>query len=88
MGKKRREDSDHDIGDSSPRTVGDKQTEHSKETPMDRIHKRRNSDVSVPEPTDGKKPNDDHAEKGEDGSDKFGIPVQFKDSSNDDGESE
>jgi len=79
MANKRREDSDHNIGDSSPGTVGDKQTNHSKETPMDRIHKRRDGDVSVPEPTDGDEPNDQHSEKdGENGFDEWGIPVGLK----------
>lgn len=29
-------------------------------------------------PSAGDKPNDQHKEKGKDGSDRFGIPVQFK----------
>lgn len=42
---------------------------------------RRHGEVSRPEPTDGNKPNNQHKSKskGEDGSDRFGIPVQFKD---------
>lgn len=40
---------------------------------------RRHGEVSYQEPSDGRNPNDDHSEKGEDGSDSFGIPVQFKD---------
>jgi hypothetical protein len=87
VSKKRRENSDHDIGESSPGTVGDKQTDQSEESPMDRIHKRRNGDVSVPEPSDGKKPNDIHAKGEEGGSDRFGIPVQFQSSDNNDDES-
>mgnify|MGYP000097272055 CR=1 FL=1 len=86
MSNKRRKDSDHDIGDSSPGTVGDKQTDQSKETPMDRIHKRRNGNVSVPEPTDGEEPNDEHSDKdGEDGFDEWGIPTGIN---NNDDESE
>lgn len=40
---------------------------------------RRWGKVSTPEPTDGNSPNNQHKESGEDGSDSFGIPVQFKD---------
>jgi len=40
---------------------------------------RRHGEVACPDATDGKEPNDQHSEKGEDGSDRFGIPVQFKD---------
>lgn len=87
MTEKRREDSAHDIGDSSPGTVGDKETDHSGETPMDRIHKRRDGDLSVPEPTDGEQPNDEHSDKdGEDGFDERGIPTGLTE--NDDGDSE
>lgn len=40
---------------------------------------RRHGEVFRPEATDGDEPNDQHDEAGEDGSDDFGIPVQFKD---------
>lgn len=40
---------------------------------------RRHGPLSEPSATDGDEPNDQHDEKGEDGSDSFGIPVQFKD---------
>lgn len=40
---------------------------------------RRHGEVFRPESTDGENPHDEHNEKGEDGSDEFGIPVQFKD---------
>jgi len=40
---------------------------------------RRHGEVSRPDATDGKTVNDDHDETGEDGSDRFDIPVQFKD---------
>jgi len=40
---------------------------------------RRHGKVSYPDATDGKEPHDLHNEKGKDGSDGFGIPVQFKD---------
>lgn len=40
---------------------------------------RRHGAVSEPEPTDGYEPHNDHSDKGGDGSDDFGIPVQFKD---------
>jgi hypothetical protein len=76
VSNKRRKDSDHDIGDSSPGTVGDKETDHSKDTPMDRIHRRRNGDVSVPAPTNGNEPNDEHSDKdGADAYDEWGIPT-------------
>jgi hypothetical protein len=39
---------------------------------------RRHGEVSRPDATDGEEPHDQHEESGEDGSDSFGIPVQFK----------
>jgi len=39
---------------------------------------RRHGEVSRPDATDGEAPNDQHSEKGEDGSDEFDIPVQFQ----------
>lgn len=87
MGKKRRKDSAHDVGDSSPGTVGDKTTDYDKgenETPMDRIHKRRNGDVSAPEPSDGSTPNDQHSDKdGEDRYDEWGIPTGINSNTDD-----
>ena len=85
MSKKRRKDSDHDIGDSSPGTIGDKQTDNSNETPMDRIHKRRHGNLSIPEPSDGKEPNDQDKED-EGGFDELGIPTNM--THPDDGDSE
>ncbi|UPV72728.1 hypothetical protein M0R89_09220 [Halorussus limi] len=52
MGKKRRSDKHHDIGDSKPSTVGDKRpSRDSGNTPMQRIHNRRHGELSVPEPS-------------------------------------
>lgn len=52
MGKKRRSDKYHDIGDPKPGTVGDKRPSRDPgNTPMQRIHNRRHGELSVPEPS-------------------------------------
>ena len=68
-------------------TVRDKKTDQSEEIPMDRIHKRREGTVPIPESTDGDNPNNQQSDKGgEDVFDEWGIPVGIN--SGDDGESE
>lgn len=67
MGKKRRSDKHHDIGDPKPGTVGDKRPSRDPgNTPMQRIHNRRRGELSVPEPSNEHHPNHESNQEDED----------------------
>jgi len=82
MGKKRRSDKHHDIGDPKPGEVGDKRpSKDPGDTPMERIHNRRRGELEVPEPNSHPRnvTYDDGSQTETDGTDEEDEGIDFAD---------